>query len=158
MNRKVKKLINSLLLTVCLLLACKLFFSFATPYVISSASMGAEYPVNSIIFVKKEPFKNLTEGDVIVYKSRALGGGLAFHRIVRVTEEGVYTKGDKNNFEDNQLITEETYVGKEFFKITLWARFLSGIQSPRGFVVYAVLPVLSICILLKYFAPRRKKT
>lgn len=146
----------ALILTVCLLLG-KLFHFFYSPMLITSASMEPDYPVNSLVFIKDQPFESLSAGDVIAYKSAALGGGLALHRITRVTEHGVYTKGDNNRFEDNQLITRETYVGKGVFKIVFLADYLSAVRKPAGFLLFFLLPVLTIFLSGIWITALRKQ-
>lgn len=118
--------------------------------------MEPEYPVNSIVVVKNESFSSLKIGDVVVYRANALQGGLAFHRITKIMKEGLYTKGDKNDYEDNQLITESAYVGKGVSKITFLAGYLSLIRSPLGFVMFFILPILAYILLYQAIKLLRK--
>lgn len=134
-------------------------FNYA-PMTVLTASMDPLYKTDSFIIIKKEPINNLNIGDVIVYESSALNGGFACHRIIRITSEGLYTKGDNNATEDNQLITDQTYIGKCVFNTNLFARYYSIIKAPSGFILFFLLPlaaaILFIYILKKLLLLNRR--
>lgn len=87
------------------------------PYNIRTISMGEEYPPNTLVFVHKVDFEDLTAGDVITYINEA--GSSVTHRIVEVneTEESLVTKGDSNDCNDILPVYKENVVGKVFFKV-----------------------------------------
>lgn len=145
-----KKAFELLLIFIVLFSVCligKLFFLNKIFFIVSSSSMEPEYPVGTLVIAKKTPFKSIDTGDVIVYKSDALNGGLAFHRITRKTEEGVYTKGDMNHYEDNQIIIPETYVAKGVYQNYALGQCILAIINPFGFIVFLVFPCIAIVLL-----------
>lgn len=155
-NKSKTLIISVFILTACVL-CVKLFFPNNKPvfifnhafFTIASSSMEPEYPVNSVVIIKKVPFSDLSAGDVIVYKSYALRGGLALHRVAEITGEGIYTKGDRNDYRDNQLITVESYIGKSVSRITFFVNYLALVRSPAGFAVFFALPCLAAILLYR---------
>lgn len=141
-------LMLALIFTVCF--SSILFFSINKShslagysfFIVGSSSMEPQYPINSLIIVKRESFSSLNIGDVIVFRSEALNGQLAFHRIIVATPDGFFTKGDNNYHGDNQLITNENYISKGVKKIRFLGSYLVIIQTPLGFVVAFLLPTL----------------
>lgn len=120
-------------------------FNYA-PMTIKSSSMEPQYLTNSLIIIYKEPINGIVIGDVIVYKADALNGKLAFHRVTKITNEGILVKGDNNEVEDNQIIVADTYIGKSVFHTNLLAPYLTRIQKPGGFMLFFLLPLLALAI------------
>lgn len=148
----------TLALTVCvfsiLTFLSKKSFSIAgySCFLVSSSSMEPAYPLHTFVITKNQPYNSLNTGDVIVFKSDALNGGLAFHRISRTTDEGFYTKGDNNEYEDNQPVTEKNYVSKSVAQFNNLGLYLFVIRNPSGFILYLLLPVFAIslfCLSIK---------
>lgn len=158
-KNKSKILVYIVFFAVCLL-SGKLFFSFYSPFFVGSSSMEPEFPVYTLIILDKTPYTELKAGDTVVFRSDALGGGLAFHRIVKFEEGGFFTKGDNNSFEDNQLITEDAYIGKCALAITFFARYLAALQKPFGLLLYLLLPaaaLIALCASVKYLKKSKCK-
>lgn len=147
-NFKLLPVVFAVLFLTCLLYGILLNYSI---FIVNSSSMEPEYRVGTLVVAKGSPIDSVHVGEVIIYKSDALGGDLAFHRVTRVTEEGVFTKGDMNDFEDGQLISGETYVAKGVFKNYPLGRFLLTIQNPLGFLAFLVFPLLVLILFCKAF-------
>lgn len=150
------------LIVVLVIVSCAIFFKESkfnifnyNVYTVSTPSMEPEFLVNCIVVSKKEPFKNLKSGDVIVFKSDALGGKLAFHRITRIESGGVYTQGDKNVYEDNQLITAESYVGKHIFHTNFFAYYGVAVKIFFGIVLLLFLSLIFFYFALSCLKPSR---
>ncbi len=81
------------------------------PFVVVSGSMEPAIPTGSIIYtIKKKEYQN---GDVITFLD---GKGNTSHRIVGSTTVGgeryYLTKGDQNDFKDEDLVSENNVLGK----------------------------------------------
>ena len=79
-----------------------------------SGSMEDEIRINDYVFV--EITKDVKEEDIISFES---DGMIVTHRIVKMNEEEIVTKGDNNNVEDEpikleQVIGKVVYIGKGY--------------------------------------------
>lgn len=77
-----------------------------TVFVVSTGSMENTINVNDVILV--EITKNVKEKDIIAFKQ---DNGLIVHRIISINDEGIITKGDANNHEDEPINLEQI-IGK----------------------------------------------
>ena len=71
-------------------------------FVVVSGSMEPNISVDDLIIIKKQDY--YTIDDVVTYKSTKT---LVTHRIIRIDEEDIYTKGDNNNTEDEPIKREQ---------------------------------------------------
>ena len=82
-------------------------------YVIISGSMKPELEIGDVVIVKDVDAKELKEGDIISFRK---GQTVVTHRITQVIEDEngkqFRTKGDNNNTEDIENITEKEIEGK----------------------------------------------
>ena len=74
-------------------------------------------------------------GDVVVYQS---GSSLVIHRIVRVEDEYVVTKGDANNTEDDP-VSLSAVKGRMAFAVPYLGLPVRLLQSPLGTILVIVL-------------------
>jgi len=84
-----------------------------TPYPMASITSGSMWPVlkeGDLIFIQGVPEKDLKKGDVIVWRNDK---GFTIHRIVKVNENTIVTKGDAN-FQEDKPISPTDVVGKAF--------------------------------------------
>lgn len=100
------------------------------PLAVLSGSMEPEYPVGSLIYVKKVDTNTLRSGDVITF--RLDGTTLATHRIVAVTEEGFRTKGDANAAEDGGMVPPSDVMGAPVLTIPGLGYLANFLQNPPG--------------------------
>lgn len=77
-----------------------------TVFVVSTGSMENTINVNDVILVERT--KNVKEKDIIAFKQ---DNGLIVHRIISINDEGIITKGDANNHEDEPINLEQI-IGK----------------------------------------------
>lgn len=127
-------------------------------YSVISGSMEPEYPVGSLIYVKKVEPSAIEVGDVITF---VLSNETpATHRVVEIDKENqlFYTRGDAN-FEINEDTGEKEYmedppvhfnnlIGKPVFTIPLLGYFAYYIQHPPG--MYIAIVAGSILVLLVF--------
>ena len=115
------------------------------PYVVQTGSMTPTIPIGSVCFVNQHiSYKNIHTGDIIAFK---LGGNATVtHRVVKIEEDGLTTKGDANRTEDASLVTEQNYIGKTIFWIPEVGNFVRYLRTKQGIVFFvsgAVVLVLS---------------
>lgn len=123
-----------------------------TPMVVLSGSMSGDatdhIEVGDLIFVGKEEPEKLEEGDVIAFMS---GGTTVTHRITAIdtAENGnllFTTKGDANEVEDTEAVTEEQFVGVYRGRIPKVGNFALFLQRPQGMLLFIGVPLLAFII------------
>lgn len=132
-----------------------------TPMVVQSGSMSGSaeghIEVGDLIFVGKADPAQLKEGDVIAFMQ---GSIVMTHRIVEIqTDESgqrvFITKGDANNAEDQDPVTEERLVGIYQSRIPKVGNVVMFFQTPLGMLLCIGVPLLAFII---YDVIRRQKT
>ena len=123
--RTKEKLMNSdprsiIPLTICIVLA--IWFAIGIfpikPIAIATGSMEPELYVGDVAVIKKCNANDVEEGDIIEYQ---MEGYTVIHRIKSKTQKNgkftFVTKGDNNNTEDSEPVSEEQLIGKVIFKV-----------------------------------------
>lgn len=161
-ENKIKNIINILLYIILVivivynisLIIQKIIYKEKTPsilgiktYVVISGSMKPNIEIGDVVIVKKE--NELKEGDIISYRK---GESVITHRITSVTEENgekIYrTKGDNNNTEDSEKITNEIIEGKVIKTIPKIGNVTFILKNRITLIV--MLLILCKCILSSY--------
>ena len=78
--------------------------------IVLSGSMEPTISIDDLVFVKKAT--NIKVGDIILFKS---GNSSVIHRIIKIEDNVVITKGDANNVEDDPIDINNVsgiYIGK----------------------------------------------
>lgn len=106
-------------------------------YTVISPSMAPEISVGSAVYVKKEAFEKICEGDVVTYLSGA-GNVRVTHRVARKDEEGQFlvTKGDANDEPDGKRVYAQEILGVVRLAVPYLgyaAMFLNGIGEKMVF-------------------------
>ena len=118
-------------------------------YSVISGSMEPEYPVGSLIYVKKVDPSEIKVDDVITYVLPSETPST--HRVVRIDEEKqlFYTKGDANKTEDGAPVHFKNLIGTPVFKIPYLGYVAYYIQHPPGmYIAIAAGAVLLILVFL----------
>ncbi|MCR4284246.1 MAG: signal peptidase I [Parcubacteria group bacterium] len=82
-----------------------------TPYPMAAITSGSMWPTlkeGYLIFIKSVPKEDLKIGDIIVYRNNL---GFTIHRIVKLSEDELITKGDAN-FQNDTPIKYGDVVGR----------------------------------------------
>ena len=118
------------------------------PYVISSESMAPVYKKNCVVLIKKNTYDTVEVGDLIAFKAHQIGDRPAFHRVVEITEQGFITKGDAVKERDNQVVTRDDFLGSETGHTNAFANLIPIVQTPLGFFMVIILPILLIAVII----------
>lgn len=159
MKSRSKKILNSLttiIVVMVVILAIMLvgvrLFGLQV-YSVLSGSMEPEYPVGSLIYVKKVNYKELKAGDPITYLLDE--DTVVTHRIIEVLvdEEDpntirYFTQGDANDVPDGASVHYKNIIGKPVFSIPYIGYVSNYIQNPPG--MYIAIAAGAILILLVF--------
>lgn len=85
---------------------------------VASKSMESTLKKGDYILVKKS--NTYKEGDIVTYKEKS---SFITHRIVKINENKIVTKGDNNNIEDTP-IKKDDIIGKYTLKLRIIGLFL----------------------------------
>lgn len=132
-------------------------------YTVRSGSMEPDYPVGSLIYVRKVDYKTLKPDMVITYLLD--GDTVSTHRIVQVLidpeDPEVYrfiTKGDANDDPDAVSVHCANIIGTPIFMIPYLGYLARYIQSPPGlYVAIAAGAVLLMLVFLPDLLEEDKK-
>ena len=150
MNKKPKKIdFVMLFLTIILLILIyfsgqlklfgKRYINFAgyTIFQVVTGSMEPVIKIDDIVIVKIT--KDVKEDDIITYKA---DDNFITHRIIKINNDSIITKGDANNTEDTP-ISEDAIVGKVVYIITNVAVWVKVFKEPKVIITL----IISIIIL-----------
>lgn len=110
--------------------------------VIVSGSMEPTLDIDDLIIIKEETYK---EQDIVTFKD---GKSFVTHRIIKIEDDLVYTKGDNNNAQDRP-ISKSQIEGKVIYKINGFGRIISLISSPVGILIILMIIFLIIKSTIK---------
>ena len=150
----VKKVLNSILIVITILIiifnlyilynreilkqdTVKVFGYSA--FIIVSGSMKPTINVDDLIIIKQE--NNYKEKEIVTYKSNK--NSIITHRITRIENELIYTKGDNNNTEDEPIEASQIQ-GKLVYKIRGFGKIVTVLSSPIGISIFMAILYLII--------------
>lgn len=107
-----------------------------------SGSMKPTINVGDMIIINTKD-KNYKENDIITYYDK--NHNLITHRIIKINDTEIVTKGDNNNTEDETIYSKEI-IGKYVTKIANLGIILSSLKSPFTMIMILIIGIL-ICIL-----------
>ena len=105
---------------------------------VASASMAPSINVNDLIVVRITD--KIDTGDIITYVNN---GDYITHRVTKIDDDIIYTKGDANNTDDPPIKKTQA-IGKTIFHIPYLGKAILFVQSPIG-----LASVLAVLIGLK---------
>ena len=108
-----------------------------------SGSMEPNIHIGDMIVINTKN-KEYRVNDIITFYD--VNGAFVTHRIIYIDKDGILTKGDNNNAEDEK-ITKDKVVGKYVFKITGAGKIMAAFKTPFVMVMVMVIGVM-VCILL----------
>lgn len=118
-----------------------LFVIGIEPFVVVSGSMEPSIKVGSLCFINKHTkYSDIKVQDIIAYT--AITGNKVTHRVVNITDEGMETKGDRNNISDGISVTEKNFIGKNVFSVPRLGFMVSAMQTPRGKIITITIAIV----------------
>lgn len=123
-----------------------------TPMAVLSGSMSGDaedhIEVGDLIFIGKAEPKELAEGDVITFMQNKT---VVTHRIIGIETDKdgkllFTTKGDANNTEDREPVSEDDLVGVYMGRIPKVGDFALFLQTPLGMILFVGVPLLAFII------------
>jgi len=91
-----------------------LSYALKTDYPLAAITSGSMWPTlkkGDLILIKGVDNKEeIKEGDIVVYRNPK---GFTIHRVIKINENSLITKGDANNISDSAVSYEEI-IGKAF--------------------------------------------
>lgn len=116
--------------------------------------MGKLLPVGCVCFVSTySKYDSVETGDVISFKVD--DDMFVTHRAVRITPEGIITKGDENMTEDPDVVTKDNYIGKTVFALPCVGRLFGFFYALSGKITLAV-SILALLVMGRFYRGKVK--
>lgn len=115
-------------------------------YTVLSGSMEPEFYPGDLVITKYINKTDININDIVTFRDK--DGVIITHRIVKETPEGYITKGDNNNVEDSEIITENNIIGKVQFSIPKIGYVMDFLSKPM--VISAEMILLAGFIFFYY--------
>lgn len=129
-----------LLILVCIPFTVPKLFGLQL-YEVKTESMEPEYPVGSVVYVKKVEAGDVSVGDVITYTLGTDTELVMTHRVMEIQDEEqqFITKGDANPVEDAEPVSFSRVIGTPVCCIKGIAAISNFIHSTKGIMTLAVI-------------------
>lgn len=153
-----------LLLAACGVMALLVMIFFVvyidvdTPFIIiSGSSMTPTLYPGDLVLIKREHVSEIAVGDIIAFlalndgdSQQNDGKRMIVHRVVEITVDEnnnvfLTTRGDFNQNNDDELITESSYVGKMYLVIPKLGNVMNLVKNP------VILALIILVTFLIYF-------
>lgn len=119
-------------------------------YTVLSGSMEPTYKVGSLIYVVDVDTDELKKDDVITFK--ITNNVIATHRIVEINEDSnerkFRTKGDANDYVDENFVESKYIIGKPIFTIPYLGYIASFMQTTSGNLITIGISILLIIVVI----------
>lgn len=111
---RVKSIFSFLIIMICVGIIGLIIAGFR-PAIVMSGSMEPELRTGSICVINQNAdYEDMEEGDIIAFERGEIE---VTHRIIAVTDDGFYTKGDANASPDIGVVTPSDFIGETIFNI-----------------------------------------
>jgi len=156
--KKLKKVLKIIITILLVLILIYNFYNFISLKVIKKdlATVGG-YSLLEVVSTSMEP--TIKKGDLIIINTRNKNyyannivtyydeeNNFVTHRIVKIKDEEVVTKGDNNDSEDKEISIDKI-VGKYVFKIAYLGTIFRVMRNPIVLIIIFVIGVL-VCVLM----------
>lgn len=108
-----------------------------------SGSMEPTFDVGDIIIINQKE-KNYKEKDIITFKDE--NGTYVTHRIAKITDKGIATKGDANRSTDEGYIERNDIIGVYVMRISKVGYIIKSIKNPITLILIFIIGVIS-CVI-----------
>ena len=97
-------------------------------YTVLSGSMEPEFYPGDMVITQHKNKADIQINDVVTFRDNE--GVIITHRIMEKTPEGYITKGDNNNVEDADILTEDNIIGEVKFSIPKIGYIMNFLSKP----------------------------
>ncbi|MBR4261390.1 MAG: signal peptidase I [Clostridia bacterium] len=151
------RVILNCIMTLIIVVGCTfiiLYVAGIEPFVVESGSMEPTIQTGSLSFINKHAeYSDMKENDIIAFK--AATGAKVTHRVKKVTNRGLETKGDRNSNSDGITTTEKNFIGKNIFSIPKLGYVVKTMQTTTGKII--LITVIIVILLSGIFMNDGKK-
>jgi len=118
-------------------------------FIVTTGSMEDTILKGDFIISQHTALKKLKERDVISFISQdpAIFNSVNTHRITRINESTIYTKGDANEEEDFHPVSYSDVLGKVVFHSSKVGKLVSKLKNPKNMLIFIIIPVIVIALL-----------
>ena len=109
--------------------------------VVISGSMSGAIEIDDLVIIHRQ--NEYAVEDIINFES---GDSLVTHRIVTVTDEGYFTKGDANNAPDRDIVPAEAVVGEVVAVIPGVGKGIAFARTPLGMLCIVLIGYAMITV------------
>lgn len=120
-------------------------------YTVVSGSMEPTFSTGDFIFVKMTPYEKIEADDVISFINNE---EIVTHRATEVKDDGLVTQGDANNIPDQDLVTNDTYIGELALIVPYFGYVVVAAQQPL--VLAGLVVLLGMYYILMYIDTAKK--
>ena len=115
-------------------------------YTVLSGSMEPKFYPGDMVITQHKNKADIQINDVVTFRDNE--GVIITHRIMEKTPEGYITKGDNNNVEDADILTEDNIIGEVKFSIPKIGYVMDFLSKPM--VISAEMILLAGFIFFYY--------
>ena len=141
----IKALVNALMTVIIIIgsLFVLLYLVGIEPFVVESGSMEPKIQTYSLVMINKHAkYDDIKVNDVIGFRSET--GAKVIHRAVKITDEGIETKGDANEVSDGVSTNRSNFIGKNLCSIPKAGYVVKLIQTKRGKIILGTVVVVLV--------------
>lgn len=114
--------------------------------IVQTPSMEPTIMTGDLIVYRTCKYSDIEEGDIIVFRAgngfpKDIQGQSIVHRVTERTESGLVTKGDHNNKQDNDLVTEENLLGFCTDHSAFWGAIFKAFSEYGIFFIIAIIVI-----------------
>lgn len=151
----ISKILNSMVIFVLVVLVINLLTTKSDKlfeligyrsYTVLSGSMEPKFYPGDLVIIKHKNKTDIKVNDVVTFRDNE--GVIVTHRIIEEVNEGYITKGDNNNVDDADKLTEDNIIGKVKFSIPKLGYLIEIISNPK--IVAVELILLAVLIFFYY--------
>ena len=106
-------------------------------YTVLSGSMEPKFYPGDMVITQHKNKADIQIKDVVTFRDNE--GVIITHRIMEKTPEGYITKGDNNNVEDADILTEDNIIGEVKFSIPKIGYIMNFLSKPMVVAVEMIL-------------------
>ena len=150
---RVRDVICALAAILIIATVCCFMFGYK-PAIVLSGSMEPTIETGSIVLIDKNDTEDIAKGDIIAFN---VDNTFITHRVTKIDDEGIHTKGDGNQTADLWVLQQDDVVGKTAYWIPKAGYVASWLTSKKGMIIVVGICVALIIASFLDFSPKGKQ-